>query len=192
MKLFGLTGGIGMGKSTAARLLRERGVPVVDTDTLARQLVEPGQPALAEIQRRFGLDIVDGGGNLRRGELARRIFADPIARRELEGILHPRIRQRWQARVAAWREEGRPRAVVVIPLLFETDARAQFDAVICAACTRASQLERLDARGWTREQIERRLEAQWPGERKMELADFVVWTEGNMEAHEQQLRRVLP
>jgi dephospho-CoA kinase len=181
-----------MGKSTAATLLRERGVPVVDTDTLARRLVEPGQPALAEIERRFGADIVDGRGNLRRGELARRIFADPVERRELEAILHPRIRQLWQAQVAAWRGEGRSRAVVVIPLLFETNARMQFDAVICAACTRASQIERLGARGWTREQIERRLEAQWPVERKMDLAGFVIWTEGSIEAHEQQLRRVLP
>jgi dephospho-CoA kinase len=192
MKLFGLTGGIGMGKSTGARLLHERDVPVVDTDALARQLVEPGQPALAGIRRHFGSDIVDGDGRLRRDELARRVFADPTARRELEGILHPRIRQLWQAQVAAWRGEGRSRGVVVIPLLFETDARAKFDAVICAACTRASQFERLEARGWTREQIERRLEAQWPVEKKMELADFVIWTEGSMEAHAEQLRRVLP
>jgi dephospho-CoA kinase len=192
MKLFGLTGGIGMGKSTGARLLRERDVPVVDTDTLARQLVEPGQPALDEIQRHFGSDIVDGRGRLRRDELARRIFADATARRELESILHPRIRQLWQAQVAAWREERRSCGVVVIPLLFETDARAKFDAVICEACTRASQLERLDARGWTREQIERRLEAQWPVERKMELSDFIIWTEGSMEAHAEQLRLVLP
>jgi dephospho-CoA kinase len=192
MKLFGLTGGIGMGKSTADRLLRERGVDVVDTDLLARALVEPGQPALGEIQAAFGADMVDMQGRLRRDALARRVFSDAAARKQLEDILHPRIRGLWQQQLETWRAAGRPRAVVVIPLLYETGAAAHFDAVICVACSAATQRRRLQARGWDDGQIYRRLNAQWPVEKKMELANYVVWTEGDLEAHARQLERILP
>lgn len=191
MKVFGLTGGIGMGKSTADQLLRERGVAVVDTDLLARQIVEPGQPALAEIQNTFGKDIVGADGRLRREELARRVFADPVSRKQLEDILHPRIRALWLAQVEAWRAEGRPMAVVVIPLLFETNSTAQFDATICVACLAATQRRRLQARGWSAEQIDQRIHAQWPVEEKMALADFVVWTEGGLDVHAAQLGRII-
>src|SRR5437762_9532318 len=120
MKLLGLTGGIGMGKSTADQLLRDRGIPVIDTDLLARQLVEPGQPALAEIAQTFGSQVLSTDGRLRRDEMARLAFADPAARRKLEAILHPRIRSLWQSQIALWRDENHPLVVVVIPLLFET------------------------------------------------------------------------
>ncbi len=191
MKLFGLTGGIGMGKSTAAELLRPQ-VAVVDTDDLARQVVEPGQPALAEVRARFGPEILASNGRLRRDELARRVFADEAARLQLEAILHPRIRARWQAQVETWRAEGKSMGVVVIPLLFETRAEAFFDATICLACTAATQHQRLRARGWTAEQIGQRIQAQWPVEKKMALADFVVWTEGSVAVHAQQLGRIFP
>src|SRR5437870_9113416 len=101
-----------MGKSTAAELLRQRGVSVVDTDLLARQVVEPGQPALAEVQQIFGPDIVAPDGRLRRDELARIVFADPVVRQKLEAILHPRIRALWRDQVASWGAESRPLAVV--------------------------------------------------------------------------------
>jgi len=90
MKVCGLTGGVGMGKSTAAQFLRERGARVVDADELAYQLVQPGQPALAEIRKAFGRDIVAPDGRLRRDELAQIVFTDPAARKKLEAILHPR------------------------------------------------------------------------------------------------------
>lgn len=96
MKLYGLTGGAGMGKSTAADWLRAQGVSVVDTDALAREVVEPGQPALEEIQRAFGARFIDATGHLRRSELARVVFSDAVALRLLEGILHPRIRVAWR------------------------------------------------------------------------------------------------
>src|SRR2546425_4383411 len=134
VKTFGLTGGIGMGKSTAADLLRKRGLPVVDSDVIARHVVEPGEPALAEVQRLFGGEIVGTDGQLRRDELARRVFTDAEARRRLEGILHPRIRAVWQAQLESWRVEGRPAAIAVIPLLFETAGARHFDATICVAC----------------------------------------------------------
>jgi dephospho-CoA kinase len=190
MKLLGITGGVGMGKSTSARLLHERGVPVVDTDQLARELVEKGQPALAQIRARFGPQVIGADGRLRRGELARIVFADDTSRRELEGILHPPIRERWMAQAEQWREEGKSLAAVVIPLLYETAAERQFDAVACVACSAASQRERLRARGWDDEQIRERIAAQMPVERKLALADFVVWTEGEVASHAAQLECV--
>lgn len=190
MKVCGLTGGMGMGKSTAAEFLRSRGAQVVDTDELARQLVQPGQPALNEIQAAFGEKIVAPGGRLRRDELARVVFSDATARKKLEAILHPRIGERWLAQVEIWRQEKRALAVVVIPLLFETRAESHFDKIICVACSAPAQRERLLARGWTPEQIQQRLAAQWPVEQKFSRADFVVWTDGALDAHVRQLERI--
>jgi len=191
MKVLGLTGGVGMGKSASAQLLRERGVPVVDTDDLARQVVELGQPGLAEVQQAFGPEIVGSDGRLRRQELAQRVFADPAARKRLEDILHPRIRALWRAQVEAWRLEGRPLAVAVIPLLFETSAEAELDATVCIACTTTTQDRRLLARGWSPKEIEQRVRAQWPIGTKMARADYVVWTEAGLDMHAGQLDRVL-
>jgi dephospho-CoA kinase len=190
MNVCGLTGGVGMGKSTAARFLQARGAPVVDTDELARQLTQPGQPALTEIQTEFGRKVIGPDGRLRRNELAKIIFADAAARKKLEAILHPRIRERWLAQVEVWRRENHALAVVVIPLLFETGAKSSFDKIICVACSAATQRERLLARGWTPEQIRQRLAAQWPVDQKISRADFVVWTEGALETHQQQIDRI--
>ena len=189
--MLGLTGGVGMGKSAAADMLRKMGVAVVDSDVLARQVVQPGQPALTEIQTAFGPDVVGPDGALRREELARRVFADPQQRRLLESILHPRIRTLWLAQVDQWRNQGCAVGVVVIPLLFETDAADEFDATICVACSGDTQLNRLQERGWTPEQIQQRIQSQWPIDRKMARADYVVWNEAGSEVLEAQLQRIL-
>ncbi len=191
MKVCGLTGGLGMGKSIAARFLHERGAQIVDTDELAHQLVQPGQPALSEIQTVFGKNIVTPNGELRRDELARIVFADAAARKKLEAILHPRIQEHWFAQVETWRGENHTLAVVVIPLLFETRAESHFDKIICVACSAENQRQRLLARGWTPEQIEQRIAAQWPVEQKIARADFVVWTDGTLDVHARQLDRIL-
>jgi len=191
MKVCGLTGGVGMGKSTATEFLRARRVPVVDTDELARQLVQPGQAALVEIQNAFGNDILAADGRLQREKLARIVFADAVARRKLEAILHPPIRERWQAQVETWRGENHPLAVAVIPLLFETGAEPAFDRIICVACSAAAQRERLLARGWTPDQIRHRLAAQWPIDQKIARSDFVVWTDGTPDIHARQLEQIL-
>ena len=191
MKTFGLTGGVGMGKSTAAGFLRARGAQVVDTDELARQLVQPGEAALAEIQNVFGKKIVSDDGRLRRDELARIVFADSAARKKLEEILHPKIRGRWLAQMENWRRENHPLAVVVIPLLFETQAGLQFDKIICVACSAANRQKRLLERGWTPEQIRQRIAAQMPVDEKIARSDFVVWTDGDLESHSAQLDLIL-
>jgi len=191
MKTLGLTGGVGMGKSTTAQLLRQRDVAIIDTDDVARSLVQPGEPALTEIRRAFGSDIVGPEGLLRRGQLARVVFADDAARRRLEGILHPPIARLWRAQVQSWRNEGVSLAVVAIPLLFETQSETEFDAVICVACAPQTQRERLLARGWSAEQIRQRLAAQWPIGEKIARSDFVIWTEAGLDVHAGQLDRIL-
>ena len=191
MKLIGLTGGCGMGKSTSAALLRERGIPLIDTDVLAREIVEPGQPALEEIRKAFGDSVIDVSGRLRRDTLAFIIFSSEFRRKELEAITHPRIRERWEAQVATWRENKEPLGVVVIPLLFEIQAEKEFDPVVCVACSAASQRERLGRRGWSPEECERRIAAQWPIEKKMLQAHYVVWTEGDLGAHAAQWDQIL-
>ena len=191
MKLCGLTGGVGMGKSTAAGFLLSRGVRVLDTDDLARQLVQPGQPALAEIEKAFGAEMISASGELKRADLARRVFADPPARRQLEAILHPRIRESWLVQVEIWRAENCPLAIVIIPLLYETRAEAHFGKIICVACSPAAQRDRLAARGWSAEQIQQCIAAQWPVEQKIGRADSVIWTEGAPAVHRQQIEAIL-
>jgi dephospho-CoA kinase len=192
MKVFGLTGGIGMGKSTAERLLRERSVPAIDTDALARQVVEPGQPALEEIKLAFGNEVVASDGSLRREVLAEMVFSNADARQKLERITHPRILELWHDQVERWRAEKFPLAVVVIPLLFETGAEGELDATVCVACSAATQRQRLLERSWTPEQIQQRNAAQWPVEKKIASSDFIVWSEGGLDVLAQQLDRILP
>jgi dephospho-CoA kinase len=192
MKTFGLTGGIGMGKSTVAQMLADRRVAVIDTDDLARQIVAPGQAALAEILQTFGADLQDDAGQLRRDALATVVFRDPAARAQLEAITHPRITALWREQLAVWQQAGQGAAVVVIPLLYETGAEAEFDAVICVACSAAAQLERLQQRGWTAEQIQQRCAAQLPVAEKIARADYVVWTEGELASTAAQLTKIIP
>ena len=180
-----------MGKSTAAGFFLAAGARVVDTDDLAHELVQPGQPALAEIASVFGKHLIAPDGTLRRGDLAKIVFADTAAREKLEGILHPRIQERWQAQVAGWRRENCAVGVVVIPLLFETQAETSFDKIICIACSPETQRERLAGRGWSPEQIRLRIASQMPVEQKMARSHYVVWTEGSPEISRRQISEIL-
>ncbi len=180
-----------MGKSTAATLLAAEGIPVVDTDVIAREIVAPGQPALAEICEVFGREMIDSTGALRRDAMAELVFGDASKRQQLEVILHPRIRECWQAKLEAWSAAGQRAGVVVIPLLFETGAEKELDRVACVACSTASQLSRLQTRGWSVEQCRQRIAAQWPTQRKVDLSHGVVWTEGRREVHAEQWRHLL-
>jgi dephospho-CoA kinase len=191
MNICGLTGGVGMGKSTAAGFFLPWGARVIDTDDLARKLVQPGQPALAEIQAAFGSHLLTPAGELKRAELARLVFADEVARRQLEAILHPRIRAGWLAQLEVWKHEGCALALVVIPLLFETQAEAHFQKIICVACSPVAQRERLATRGWSPAQIDRRISAQWPVAQKMARSHFVVWTEGLPTSSADQVARII-
>ncbi len=191
MVLIGLTGGVGMGKSTAARNLLERGIPVIDTDDLARALVEPGEPALSEIVQAFGPSVIGRDGRLLRQELAQVVFKDPAARATLEKILHPRIRQRWHAEAEGWRSQSLPVGCVVIPLLYETEAQKELDRVVCVACSVQTQRERLRDRGWSETEIEHRIASQMPVSEKLQRAHYVLWTEGGLELIDSQWSEIL-
>jgi dephospho-CoA kinase len=134
MRFIAVTGGIGMGKSAVAEYLARRGELLIDTDVLARELVEPGQPALTEITSVFGPEILNPQGALDRRALAALVFKDPNARQQLEAILHPRIRAAWKEKGSKWRAAGATRGFVIIPLLYETGGENEVDAVICDGC----------------------------------------------------------
>ena len=180
-----------MGKTAAAEIIAQRGIRVIDTDALARQLVEPGQPALKEVVAAFGARVLDDRGQLHRGELAKAVFSQASARQKLESILHPRIRQLWTTQVSAWRAEHQKVALIVIPLLFETHAETELDATICVACSAATQQARLATRGWSSDQINQRIASQLPIAEKISRSNFVVWNEAALDVLAAQLDLVL-
>ena len=190
--IYGLTGGVGMGKTTAAKILEKRGVSVVDSDELARQVVEPGQPALDEIIDQFGDGFIDSAGRLDRTKMAQQVFGNDTVREQLEAIIHPRVRMQWQRNISEWREQQICAGVVIIPLLFEVEAQDQFDVVLCVACSASTQRERLRQRKWGEEQISARIASQMDVVEKMDLADHVLWNEGNLDVLREQINSILP
>ena len=190
-RVLGLTGGVGMGKSMAARLLKKVGLPVVDSDDLAREAVQPGTEGLAEIADEFGEEFLTADGSLDRDKMASTVFQDEAARKRLEAIIHPRVRTVWEKQIDQWREQKRPVGVVVIPLLFEVDLQDSFDAVLCVACTANTQRARLRERNWDDAQITARIAAQMDIAQKMDLADHVLWNEGAPELLMDQMKEVL-
>ena len=190
-RVLGLTGGVGMGKSTAARLLKKVGLPVVDSDDLAREAVQPSTEGLAEIADEFGEGFLKADGSLDRDKMASTVFQDEAARKRLEAIIHPRVRTVWKKQIDQWREQKRPVGVVVIPLLFEVDLQDSFDAVLCVACTANTQRARLRERNWDDTQITARIAAQMDIAQKMDLADHVLWNEGAPELLMDQMKEIL-
>ena len=190
-RVLGLTGGVGMGKSTAARLLKKAGLPVVDSDDLAREAVQPGTEGLAEIADGFGEGFLKADGSLDRDKMASTVFQDQAARKQLELIIHPRVRAVWENRIEQWREQKRPVGVVVIPLLFEVGVQDSFDAVLCVASTASTQRSRLRGRNWSDAQIAARIAAQMDIAQKMDLADHVLWNEGTPDQLGEQLNGIL-
>ncbi|HON07599.1 MAG TPA: dephospho-CoA kinase [Verrucomicrobiota bacterium] len=191
MVVLGITGGIGTGKTTIGELLKELGVKVIDTDCIAREVVKPGEKALEEVYKTFGSKYFNSDGTLNRPALAGLVFKDENARKMLESILHPEIRKRWLACVQQWENDGVKFAAVIVPLLFETEAQNQFNAVICVACLEETRIKRLIAKGWDKSQIEARTKAQLPLSEKMNLSDFVIWNEFDLDITKLQLIRVL-
>ena len=182
----GLTGGIASGKSTVAEMFAELGIPVIDADVIAREVVEPGQPALDEIRARFGDDMVDAQGRLDRAAMRSAVFADDDARRDLEAILHPRIgaETRRQAEAA-----GGDYQLIVVPLLVESALRQFVDRVLVVDCSEETQLERLLARdAESPEQARRMLAAQASRQERLEIASDVIVNDGPLEETQNQVR----
>lgn len=181
MRLVGVTGGMGSGKSTVAARCREHDVPVIDADAVAREVVEPGQPALAELAARFGDDVLRADGTLDRAELARRAFADADGRDALDAITHPRIAARLRDRVAALRDAHPPPALVVLdhPLLLETGTAALVDEVVVVLADVDTRVARLvEQRGLDEGDARARIAAQTDDAARRAQADHVLTNDG--------------
>jgi len=196
MRLVGLTGGIGSGKSTVAARLRELGATVIDADAIVHELQARGQPLLDQMVAAFGADILGPDGALDRQALGERVFRDPEARARLGALVHPKVGAEMMARVAAAREAGARVVVLDVPLLLEgrqaaggsDAARAPYDDVVVVWVPEAVQIERTVARdGCTRDEAERRVRAQMPLDEKRRLADHVIDNSGTRETTAQQV-----
>ena len=172
MLRIGLTGGIGSGKSAAALLFSSRGVPVIDTDEIARFLVEPGQPAYDEIIRNFGEGILDRNRRIDRDMLRERVFDNAVERQRLEAILHPRIREVVRTKVA---ELDSPYCIVVVPLLIESGFADLVDRVLVIDATENLQIQRTMARsGLNEPEIRKIISAQATRAQRLQRADDVI------------------
>lgn len=187
----GLTGGIASGKSTVARFFEDLGVPVVDADQLAREVVAAGSDGLQEIVDEFGDDVLLPEGTLDRKKLGEIVFNDEAARRKLEGITHPRIAQAGMAAIAGLQEGAHGYVLYEAALLVENGAYEVFPALVVVAVTPDVQLERLIGRDEIDEQAARaRVASQLPLEQKVAVADFVIHNDGGQEATRQSVGEV--
>ncbi len=181
----GLTGGIASGKSTAAKFFGALGVPILDSDQVAREVVEPGQPPLERLVERFGRGILTPDGHLDRPALREIVFSDPRARADLENLTHPAIGAALEARSAA---TGGPYQILVIPLLVEKNLSAHVDRVLVVDCDEELQIRRLLARdGSTRAQAQAILDAQVPRSARLKAADDVITNDADMSAVQAQV-----
>jgi dephospho-CoA kinase len=191
----GLTGGIACGKSTVSRMFEERGAHIVDADRIAREVVLPGQPALREVVEAFGVEVLTSEGTLDRKRLGSIVFGNEAARRTLESVLHPRIREEIAGQMAYWKEkEPGGLTIVDIPLMFESglDKRYDFEDILVVYVPRTMQLERIMTRdGLSAEEANRRIDAQMPIDEKRALADVVIDNSGSLADTERQVESYL-
>jgi dephospho-CoA kinase len=186
--MVGLTGGIGAGKSTVAELLARRGAIVIDADVIAREVVEPGTPALAALVERFGADVVDDQGRLDRAALAAKAFVNDEERKALEAITHPAIGAAFLQRIA----DAPPGSIIVhdIPLLTEAKREGDYAAVIVVEAPLPVRLDRLEDRGVPRDDAVRRIALQATDEERRAIATWVLDNAGDVAALDAQLDQV--
>jgi len=190
MLLVGLTGGIGSGKSTVARMLEKRGAVVFDADVLAREVVEPGTPGHTAVLERFGANVLAPGGELDREALGSIVFADPAARRDLEAIVHPEVRRRFAEGTEVYRDTERV-VIFSAPLLVETGMHSAFEVLVVVSASNATQIDRLMRdRGMSEEAVRSRIAAQATPDARAEVADVLVDNEGTLEELERQVDRL--
>ena len=194
MPSFGLTGGIASGKSTVAAMFRSLGAKIIDADQLGHELLRAGSPVHAQIVSRFGSGILDAAGEIDRGRLGEMVFADPDGRAALNAIIHPAIMARRNELLAAWHAED-PGAIVIsdAALIYEAHIESRFLKVIVVWCRPEQQLERLLGKSaLTRDQAERRIQAQMPADEKRRRADYVIDTSGSREDTRRQVEALFP
>jgi dephospho-CoA kinase len=187
----GLTGGIGCGKSVVAAMLREQGFLVLDADTLAHQLVEPGQPAYDDVLQEFGKGVCDASGKIDRAKLAAIVFAEPAKLARLNQIVHPRVAEAQERQFTEW-QRTHPRGVAVVEaaLLVEAGAHNRLDRLVVVWCRPEQQIERLRERGMSAEEAQQRIASQMPLEEKRRLAEFQIDCSGTIEDTRQQVERL--
>ena len=191
LKVLGLTGGIGSGKSTVARLISELGVPVLDADQLAREVVEPGRPALAEVAAAWP-QAIGPDGKVARKRLADIVFADPAQRLRLEAIMHPRIQALANERLDALAAKGHPLAFYEASLLVESGRYKDFDGLVVVTAAPETQLERLLARGdLSQGEAQARIDAQLPLLAKVRVATHLVDNDADLDATKTQVERLV-
>jgi dephospho-CoA kinase len=190
--LVGLTGGIATGKSTVSTLLRQLGCEIIDADLLAREVVEPGQPAWTTIVAEFGQGVVTAGGTLDRKKLGAIVFAHPERRRRLEAITHPAIRERFQARLDELAERGFTGLVVFdAAVMIESGNYKNMDRLVVVVTDEPTQMARLRGRDGTEDaEGRRKIASQMPLAEKAKLADYVIDNSGDRAATAEQVRRV--
>ncbi len=191
MRLYGLTGGIATGKSTVSAMFRAEGLPVIDADLLAREVVEPGQPALADIAARFP-GVIGADGRLDRKKLGARIFGDATERAALNALTHPRIQALALERTQALAAAGEAVALYDAPLLIENKLQERMDGVILVWCAPSVQLARLMARdGLNEPEARARLASQMPIDEKRAFATWIIDNGGPLEATRAQVKQVI-
>ncbi len=192
MKLVGLTGGIASGKSTVAKILTELGAAIVDADMLSREVVAPGHDGWKEIVATFGGGVLQADQNLDRQKLRTLIFSNPDARKQLEAIIHPRVRALAERRIREHGEAGSAVVVYEVPLLFEGNLQEWLRPVILVACNVDIQRQRLQRRdGLDAAAAQKHIDAQMSLEDKRKLADYVIENDGSLADLESQVRAVL-
>ena len=188
MLRLGLTGGIASGKSAVAVMLRDLGFPVLDADSLAHKLIEPGQPAYNEVLSEFGPSITNTQGRIDRGKLAAVVFADRAKLDRLNAIVHPRVAEVVFHQFDDWTRQGtRDAAFVEAALLVESGIHKHLDGLVVAWCEPEQQLERLRSRGLTEAEARRRIAAQMPVEEKLRLATETIDCSGSLKQTRQQV-----
>jgi dephospho-CoA kinase len=189
--IVGLTGNIAGGKTTVADMFTDRGVPVLDADELAREIVEPGRPAYRDIRETFGDEVIADDGTLDREALGDIVFDDEEARDELESITHPRIAMRMRDRAQQLRDEGHDWVIYDAALIVENDLHHGLDSLIVVAADRDVRLERLVARDdLDRSEAEARFGAQLPQRDKIRVADWVIDNNGSLDETRRQVERL--
>lgn len=180
MHLIGLTGGIGSGKSTIARRLKDLGATIIDADQVARKVVEPGQPALAELIATFGSEILNADGTLNRGALGEKVFVDKAALEKLNSIVHPAVKKETDL---LFSQAGSNEIVIYdVPLLVETDNSYTFEHIIVASAPENIRVERLmEHRGMTESEALSRIQSQAPEEERLKIADTVIDTSASLD-----------
>ncbi len=175
MKVIGLTGGIGTGKSTVSAYLREKGCRIIDADRMAHQMTEKGSPCLAEIEAAFGKEFFLEDGSLDRKKLGETVFADPAKKEQLEQIITQKVIEKTLAEIEQYRDRNEKLVVLDAPLLFECGMQGDTDENWLVTCDKSVRFARIAARdGLSEEEIEKRVRSQMPTEQKEKLADCVI------------------